>query len=119
MSRTSPDHLMIALETLLDRERKALQIGNLSEFDTIIKDKEALINNAVNSRPPTPMILSRIQKKAQQNQQLLTSAIRAIKSVKEHLAILNTDTRIFETYAKSGKRREIGGSRNPEFELRA
>lgn len=119
MSTSRQNNLVSQIETLLEKEHKALVSG---ELDTLVKltDQKQKLIDALSAAPLENLTsLQTLQAKALRNQAMLDSATRGIKTVANRLSTLQKVRRSLETYDAQGQKRTIRSACNATLEKRA
>ncbi len=96
--------LIESLEQLLDREKAALEHGDLDKVSGETPEKEKLIGALAEMKVIETDDLIRVQRKLERNQSLLNSAAEGIRAVSDRLAELRRVRQEFSTYDASGQR---------------
>ncbi len=119
MSNETPQKLIDSLETLLDRERKALTSGELDQLGGILAQKETLIErlNALDAMEQTN--LSQVRDKVTRNQDLLNSALEGIRAVANRMSDLQRVRHGLETYDETGRKSQFSTLVQSKVEKRA
>jgi len=107
MTNEAINHIIDALDDLLDAERAALLQGNLDDVSRLHARKERLID-ALNSEDAldTQSFLP-LQDKVARNQDLLNSALEGVRSVARRLAAIRRVRKSLETYDAKGKKTQV------------
>lgn len=96
-------HIIDELEDLLDRERRAILDADFVFLKRLFFTKERLIIK-VSNEPEFPAKLGRLREKILQNQLLLESSAKGIRSVIESIKTLNQPKVSLHTYDNAGRR---------------
>jgi len=111
---------MIAqLDQLLDKERKVLLSGRMSEMSKLLKEKEDLVKMMSDPEVSGETDVARLRDKVLRNQELLDSALQGIRAVAERVSALRQARMSLETYDKSGARTSIETRKVTSVEKRA
>jgi len=106
------------LEDLIDKERAAILAGALDEVSRLSIEKEQVMGQQALAAC-NPETLDRLRKKTARNQQLLTAAIRGVRSVMSRLNILRNGPGEMNTYDQSGQRTTLNSGHNGALHRRA
>lgn len=108
-----------ALHDLLDTERQALLSGNLDTVGRTVGKKEELITELSNIDTDDPVLLSKVQRNLQRNNELLEEAMKGIESVASRLADLHRVNHLLETYDSKGTKQAVSLPVSSNLEKRA
>lgn len=119
MRKHSQNDLVSQIDSLLEKEHKALINGELDALVKLLEQKQSLVD-ALNAAPFSEVdTLQALQAKAIRNQAMLESATRGIKSVSNRLSTLQKVRKSLETYDARGQKQTIRGSQKTTLEKRA
>lgn len=110
---------LLALETILDRERAALLDGDLAALAPLMEEKAALLDKLPESDPVTPQRLQPLQVKLHRNQELFDQALAGIRIVAGRLDAMREVRKSMNIYDAHGKRETIDGTEKSTLEKRA
>ena len=111
------DKIASTLIALLERERKMLLEGNLTELEGIAKQKEGLLSEtALTSGGTTD--LAQIRELSERNERLLLASLEGVKAAGSRLADIRRAATQLETYTDAGKVRDLAHPRR-QVERRA
>lgn len=104
---------------ILDVERAHILSGNFSKIEQIVATKSVCFDRLLGGQAPTPEFLELVRNKAKENQNLLASAVRAIRAVNGRIFALNNKQHPIETYSSAGTKIALGGNLATRFERRS
>ncbi len=107
----------VALERVLDMERQLILGGKLDALPRISAEKDRLLSRLKQSTDDL-VVLNRLKKKADRNQELLQAVARGIRSVSQRLEAMKTRKTQLNTYTQGGVRANLMPPRS-SFEKRA
>ena len=119
MTSETTQQTIDALDSLLERERRALMEGDLDFLAGLFDEKKTLIDTLNGSGEAAAANLKQLQVKALRNQTLLDSALQGIRSVATRMSALHRIRQSLDTYDESGQRRTIEGQTGRTMEKRA
>jgi len=119
MTKATPQQLIDQLDTLLEKEREALLVGDLDKVTEIAVSKEELIDALNRLSPKDQTSLEALQEKVTRNQVLLDGALQGIRKVASRLAALRRIRKSMDTYDASGRKQTIQGEVDRRMEKRA
>ncbi len=119
MTQQSAQNLIDELDTLLDRERRALIDGDLELLGRMLNQKQDLIENinAIDTLERERLV--QVHGKVTRNQALLDSAMEGIRAVASRMADLRHVRRGLETYDQSGRKTRVEIQDRSSVEKRA
>ncbi|MGR3377433.1 flagellar protein FlgN [Salipiger abyssi] len=115
----TPDTLVTALDSLLERERNALLDGALDEIGPLMEEKAALVARLAEAPPEEADAMQPLHLKLHRNQQLFDHALDGIRNVAKRLGALREIRDSMEVYDAQGRRASIGGEEKSRMERRA
>lgn len=118
MTPKTTETIIAALDSLLERERRAILAGALDELAPLMGEKSALIDALTNVGPPR-VAMDGVRAKARRNQDLIESAMDGIRSVAQRLATIRRLRASMDTYDSAGQRHPTQGGRGGSVEKRA
>jgi hypothetical protein len=90
----------LALEDLLDLERRLILAGTIGDLARTNRQKTPLLLQLAGS--PDPKTLARLRTKAARNQELLQAALRGLEAAKTRIARLSLGGAPLRTYGPDG-----------------
>ncbi len=119
MTHDTHSKLYTELEGLLDRERRALIDGDLSEIAPLIEEKEHLLESIAHLDGAERESLVGLQNKAMRNQALLDNALQGIRNVAARFSTLRRIRKSLETYDEKGRKASLTVLPESKVEKRA
>ncbi len=110
---------IIALDDLLDAERRALLLGDLEKLSRLLEQKEALIDALKDHEMSEASQIETLSDKVNRNQELLNTALDGIRSVARRLAALRRVRASLDTYDAQGRKKVITNDPDRSVEKRA
>ncbi|QIE45778.1 flagellar protein FlgN [Pseudohalocynthiibacter aestuariivivens] len=111
--------LIDRLDTLLEKERRALLVGDLDAIGGLLAQKEHLIDALNIAAPDAQHDLRPVQGKVARNQALLDGALQGIRKVATRMAAFRKIRRTLETYDESGRKLILQADVEHKVEKRA
>ncbi|MBK0325727.1 flagellar biosynthesis protein FlgN [Rhodobacteraceae bacterium F11138] len=119
MTHETPQDLINALDSLLDREKHALLKGDVEQVGKLLHTKEQLIDQINILQTAEQLQLAAVQEKVTRNQALLNSALDGIRAVADRMADLRKVRGGLETYDQRGQKQKFGTQSFSSVEKRA
>lgn len=119
MTRDDIKALIDELDGVLDKERIAILSGDLDGLNRLAEAKTGLVHSINEIARPTESLLLALHDKLERNQELLTSAMRGVRSVADRLAELRSVRDGLHTYDASGHKTRFQSARTGTVEKRA
>ena len=118
--RLSPfQNTLRSLDTLLEKERLALILGNLGQIEPLLPQKELLFAQINGLEDPPSEQLSTLHEKIKRNQLLLQSAMDGIRAVTGRINTLRRVRKSLDTYDARGQRNTVSHTAASSVEKRA
>ena len=100
-----------AFEDLLEREKRLILAGDIDGVHRLSREKNRLMKRLAKSRID-PERLARLRVRADHNNTLLEASARGFRAVQAQLARLSDAGVEHRTYARDGRRRDLGRGAN-------
>lgn len=111
MSSSDLTRALVALEGLLDAERRAIRAGEFEGLARLADEKARLIDliaGHASAAPGQRELLVRIQSRTSENQRLLAAAMSGVKAAQRRLDTIRRAARTLNTYDSTGRATTIG-----------
>jgi flagellar biosynthesis/type III secretory pathway chaperone len=119
MAPQDAQDLIDELDTLLDRERRALIDGDLDMLGRMLAQKQDLISDINRMDTLERDRLVHVHEKITRNQELLNSSMEGIQAVAKRMADLRRVRQGLETYDRKGRRKRFETQSHSSVEKRA
>jgi len=119
MTETTGKDAIAELDDLLDRERKALLVGDLDRLHRLTPEKEALLARMTGVDANDEDGLQSLQSKIGRNQDLIASAAAGIRAVADRIAAIRQVQSGLETYDRTGRKTRHPNAQPRDLERRA
>ncbi|MEM6481212.1 MAG: hypothetical protein AAF922_00300 [Pseudomonadota bacterium] len=110
---------IVALDSVLEKERQVLLKGDVDSIGDILNEKEALIDALTEMDRHDIQNVQGLKEKFARNQTLLDGALHGIRRTAARLAAIRQVRRSLETYDEKGQKRTIEGHVERKLERRA
>ncbi len=119
MTDLSAQEQIDELDEILEQEREALILGNLSKLQSLLERKDALIEglNALDELEREE--LANVHDKVSRNQALLDSAMQGIRAVATRMQELRRVRSGLDVYDKTGRKNSFSTTSSMKLEKRA
>lgn len=113
----STERKLKSVESYLDRERRILRTGRITELATLAEDRERALAalDAVRGNGP---VLQRLRSEVRRNNAMMESAASGLRAAIKRISDLRAAAGPIGSYSAQGERCEIG-STAPRFERKA